>query len=263
MSKFDMAEYSRYNRALLESPDYPYTTKLVTGLRLYETNKLEAVPGEKPLAPNNRLLLEIIYGMRPSSVFELGVGCGDNLFNIWTILPHAHVCGFDASVDQIRWLEERNPTLADYVWLWDAGWPRSMHNRSVDVAFSLTVLMHIECDYAYLNALACLFWYAEHAVILIENWETRNYAADIHGMRQRGMLPPRWDSGPVYYYYRESPELERPQALIVSLYQLPYPKLDIEDYNKVFVLPQHSDETGRLPGSKPGFPKPFFEEKRL
>lgn len=175
----------------------------------------------KPLHPNHRLIYETILQLSPSSVFELGCGGGDHLFNLSILDPKIKLYGVDISPEQIKWLHQRHPDLKANVEPLDITLPHPDGSPVVDIAFTQAVIMHIKTGNNHLKALENLFKYARKQVILMENWTTHNFMDDIQQLFQNNSFS--WTN--IYFYYRRTTEHKSPYLMIISQIPLDYPKL--------------------------------------
>ena len=179
----------------------------------------------RPLHPNCSLLYETILQLSPFSVLEIGCGGGDHLHNLNILNQSITLFGVDFSEDQINYLFQRHPTLHANIRNIDITLPRRSDIERVDIAYTQAVLMHINTGNNYLHALANMFHYSRKQVVLMENWNSHNFLHDIQFLYRNKMI--EWDK--IYFYYRESPELQLPHIVVISSVQLKYPELI--DYN--------------------------------
>jgi trans-aconitate methyltransferase len=166
------------------------------------------------------LLYETILQLNPHNLIEFGCGGGDHLYNISILNPNIQLSGIDISYKQINLVRERHPTLKAKMATGDIT-TQLDHYPQVDIAFTQAVLMHIKTDAAYLNGIINLFKCATKQVILMENWTTHDFMGDIQQLFNENKLG--WES--IHFYYRVSPEYNRPHIMVISKIPIPYSKL--------------------------------------
>jgi hypothetical protein len=81
--------------------------------------------------------------------------------------------------------------------------------------------MHIHTGNGHLVALSNLFKMATTYVILMENWRSHDFMESIRDIYDKKMIP--W--GDLFFYYRFSPELNKPHLMVVSAEKLDYEPL--------------------------------------
>ena len=191
------------------------------------------LPVGKPLHPNQRLLLETIWQLQPESVWEVGCGGGVNLHNLSVLLPGVRLFGWDRCAEQVEVAHEFFPSLREGVRHEDATGPAAP--PIVDIAFSQAALMHIENE-KYDEALRKMFLAAQRQIVLMENWFSRDFAADISRVLGAGDL---WEQ--MHAYQRFSPEFGRYHLMILSREPLAYEPLI--DYRGVFAIPEERENS--------------------
>lgn len=132
-----------------------------------------------PLLDNHELIYKIIYDLFPSSISEVGCGCGDHLFNLQRIMPNAKINGCDLLQKQLDLLNERNPELKDKTLVNDI--TKKTIPKS-DLVFTQAVIMHIQKGKRHINALINLIESSSKYVVLMENWSRHNFVEDIKGI---------------------------------------------------------------------------------
>ena len=88
-----------------------------------QNNRLET--GDAVLIPNSRTIYEIIGMLNAKSTLEIGCGGGDHLYNLKKLYPQMEVRGGDRSVEQLAFLKERNPEIAEHTFQQDITMPLS------------------------------------------------------------------------------------------------------------------------------------------
>lgn len=129
-----------------------------------------------PLDKNHELLYQVIYDLNPESIFEVGCGCGDHMYNLKKILPGANIRGCDLLQKQLDYLDERNPELRGLTSI------RDITNEQVlesELVFTQAVVMHIQKDNRHINALFNLINSSTQYVVLMENWSRHKFYSDI------------------------------------------------------------------------------------
>lgn len=165
-----------------------------------------------PLHPNCKLLYETILQLNPESIFELGCGGGDNLANINTLNEKINLYGVDISKEQISLLHKRHPNLNSWISMVDAKKKFPKYITKVNLAFTQAVIMHIHDNDGHIMALQNLFSTANNFVVLMENWRSHDFVADIKNMHQQGKI--KWPN--LYLYFRRSPELNNEPHILVA-----------------------------------------------
>jgi len=152
--------------------------------------------------------------LQPESLLEAGCGAGDHLANLQVLLPSATLTGVDRSVRQIELLRRRNPHLRSVTGVVDLTLPAPASLECADLVYSQAVVMHIHTGNSHLVALSNMFRLARKQVVMIENWNSHDYVADIRKLQELGITG--WSS--IYCYVRrKSRETEKASALVVSL----------------------------------------------
>ena len=223
---FDWELYNTHYRGELTGISKVHTLTLKEGDYVFNYNTLlKAEKDILPLHPNHSLLYETIAQLDPSSVFELGCGGGDHLANLSILLKNLKLYGVDLSEEQLKLLKERHPGLGAVVNQYDCTLPFPAAFPKVDIAFTQTVLMHIQTGNGHMVALSNLFNIAQKQVVLMENWTRHPFIDDIRKLHSLKVIP--WKEA--YFYYRDSEELKRPHLMIISAVKLPQYK-ELTDY---------------------------------
>jgi ubiquinone/menaquinone biosynthesis C-methylase UbiE len=174
-----------------------------------------------PLHPNHRLLYETILQLDPTSVLEVGCGGGDHLSNLSVFAPKISLYGRDRSVEQLALFRKRHPELKADIGQLDITLPHSSQWPVVDLSFTQAVIMHIHTGNDHRAALSNIFKTTKKYVVLMENWRSHNFMDSIQQIFDEEMIP--WAD--IFFYYRISPELNRPYLMVVSAVKLAYEPL--------------------------------------
>lgn len=182
-------------------------------------------PAVKDLHSNHHLLYEVVLGLQPKSVIEVGCGGGDHLRNLNLFAPEIELFGLDRSEGQIATLRQRHPQLSANLKVVDATLPNGEVNLA-DVAYTQAVLMHIsERDNRYANALRNVFRAAKSHVVLMENWTQHQFLDDVNRLIGDDSLG--WSDANVYFTYRDAAPATC--LMIISKQSLPYARLERYD----------------------------------
>jgi trans-aconitate methyltransferase len=182
----------------------------------------------KPLHPNVRLLLETIKQLEPESIADFGYGFGDILHNVGLLLPDARLYGYDIAAHKLECVRQRSPSLAERATLAQRDIGVAGTFTPVELVYTSVVIMHI-LGQRRLTALRNIFETAQRHVVLMENWGSHSFMEDIESLYLTDW-PER------HFYYRHSPEFDRPHLMIVSKdSDLLYMRLD--DYDATLRQP--------------------------
>jgi SAM-dependent methyltransferase len=190
---FEWQRYSDEYAAQQSTQGSKYTLVLPEGKYSVANGKLVLDPSILPLHPLHKLLYETIYGLKPSSILEVGCGWGDSLANIQKLLPETRISGCDLLEDQIKMLHSRHPNLRD-VFVHDI--TTSPPKREVELVYTNAVIMHIHRDNHHLNALGNMFHVSKKYIVLMENWSSHNFYRDIMKISKAPDFP--WKSLHLY-----------------------------------------------------------------
>lgn len=221
MDDFEWRRYHYHYQAELAEIKKSHTQVLSPGDYAFSGNVLSLQKDILPLHPNHRLLYETILQLTPSSILEVGCGGGDHLYNLQILAPFISLYGRDLSTEQLSFLRRRHPELKADIGLIDITLPFSSLWPVVDLCFTQAVIMHIHTGNGHLVALSNLFKMAIKFVVLMENWRSHNFMESIQNMFDKKMIA--W--GELFFYYRFSPELNKPHLMIVSAVKLDYEPL--------------------------------------
>lgn len=223
---FDWRAYSTHYADELAEVERDYTTRLSPqDYVVTDDGSLVQKSSKHPLHPNHRLLYETLLQLRPTQVLEIGCGGGDHLYNLSVLAPEICTAGVDRSPEQLDLLKRRSPGLAAAVCVADITRPLPASLPAADIAYTQAVIMHIKTGDAHLDALASMFSAATKQVVMMENWGSHPFLADIRRLHAEGRIP--WETS--HFYFRRAPELEgKPHLMVVSAAPLDYEPL--EDY---------------------------------
>ncbi len=202
-----------YRKGMLET-DGAILPYLVKGNYSIDGGRLLSID-RRPHQPNNRLLAETLYQLKPVSVAEFGSGCGVNLHNLSLVLPKTKLFGYELCQSQIDVMHEVFSDLVATVWSRDITRPNYIPN--VDVSFCHVVLMHLANHNQIVAALENMLRTATKQVVMLENWGAADFmAATIEAAKGvEGWEKP-------LFYSRTSPELHRAHIMIISKTPLKY-----------------------------------------
>lgn len=87
------------------------------------------------------------------SIYEIGMGCGRNLFYIYNALPHVKMGGNDININALAFAKSVLPDncLVDY-----AEVTKVNVDTKFDVVFTHNVLMHLPCNYINITINKCI-----------------------------------------------------------------------------------------------------------
>lgn len=168
----DDFEWSKYNKEYsrqISKIETENTLILPNGKYSIVEGKIVLEPSLLPLHPNHKILYETIYDLNPSSLLEVGFGCGDHLYNIQKILPKTEFNCCDLLEDQMRFLLARHPELKTKANLFVHDITLSPLNIKVDLVYTQAVIMHIQRDDNHLSALRNMFKASKKYIVLMEN----------------------------------------------------------------------------------------------
>jgi len=187
-----------------------FTFVLPEGKYSLNNGKILLESGLMPLNDNHRALYEAVYALKPSSVLEIGCGCGDHLANLKKILPQTRLSGSDLSQKQLDFLFSRHPELKYQAQLLVQDITKAVPElEKSDLVFTQAVLMHIQRYTPYLQALKNIFNLTDKYVVLMENWTRHNFLKDIKMLTKKPYFP--WND--IYFYKYDT---GRQIALILS-----------------------------------------------
>jgi len=193
---FEWPEYSKKYSEQISKIEKENTLILPEGKYSIVEKKIVLDPSLLPLHPNHKLLYETIYDLKPSSLLEVGCGCGDHLANIQKILPETKINGSDLLDDQIKFLLSRHPGLKTKANLFVQDITISPPDIKVDLVYTQAVLMHIHRNNRHLSALKNMFYASKKYLVLIENWSRHNFYNDLRKVSRRRDFP--WEN--IYIY---------------------------------------------------------------
>jgi SAM-dependent methyltransferase len=218
---FDWGTYPSQYALQLSEIQRVHTVKLSPSDYFFSNGKLTLQRDILPLHPNHRLLYETILQLQAKSIMEVGCGGGDHLYNLMILSPQIQLHGCDLSTEMLALARQRSPDLRADMQLLDITLPNHTLLPLVDLCFTQAVIMHIKGADRHLVALANLFRIATRQVVLMENWSQHDFLGDIQMLRGKGKIS--WHD--LFFYYKASPELNRPHLMVVSAHPLDYPSL--------------------------------------
>lgn len=187
-----------------------HTQKLTRDNAQLVDGVIKLTVNDLPLHRNHSVLYETVAALAPVSAIEVGCGGGDHLNNLSVLLPQLDLRGFDRSVEQLTYLKNRSPALAEKVSVMDITLPPSNKMPQADVVYTQAVIMHIQAGSGHLVALSNLFRMARKCVVLMENFKRHNFVADTEWLKAQGMID--WDE--IHFYVRNFED--QPHILIAS-----------------------------------------------
>jgi len=171
---FNWKKYHKNYYNQIKRNEKEYTLKLSDDFSIIKGNlEFHCNP---PLDKNHELLYQIIFDLNPSSVFEVGCGNGDHMYNILKILPNVRIIGCDLLPKQLDFLNERNPELKGKTFVEDI---TKNHIPTTELVYTQAVLMHIQKGNRHLDALRNIFYGSSKYIVLMENWSRHNFYSDI------------------------------------------------------------------------------------
>jgi SAM-dependent methyltransferase len=177
---FDWSKYTPiYSEALYGHDSKGITLVLRPSDFSLDAGKLQLTPGTPPLHPNHKLIYEAAIRLRPTSVLEVGFGGGYHLVNLSQLLPNAEINGCDLLQSQLDLAVSTYPDLPAMANLFVHDITTSPAPLKVDLVFTQTVIMHIQKDRRHLTALRNIFQTSKRHILLMENWRSHNFFADI------------------------------------------------------------------------------------
>lgn len=189
---FEWSEYNKGYSKQISEVEKENTLILPEGKYSIVEKKIVLDPSLLPLHPNHKLLYETIYDLKPSSLLEVGCGCGDHLANIRKILPETKINGSDLLDDQIKFLLSRHPELKTEANLFIHDITISPPNIKVDLVYTQAVIMHIQRNNRHLSALRNMFQVSKKYIVLMENWSEHNFYNDVRKISTEPDFP--WDT---------------------------------------------------------------------
>ena len=176
----------------------------------YDHDAAELKVGDAVVHPNHHSIYDIVGKLSVSSVFEVGCGGGDHLRNLQLLYPDVTVRGGDRSTEQLRFLKQRNPEVAEQAMLQDITMPFSTQWPKAELVYSQAVIMHIKTAVSHLNALANMFKLAEKYVVLMENYGCHPFVDDVKRLHEGGHID--WNDVHFHVHHHEG----KPYCLLIS-----------------------------------------------
>ncbi len=195
----------------LSSSEWTWTAILALTNRVYyDRDVAELKVGDAFVHPNHHSIYDIVGKLGVTSVFEVGCGGGDHLRNLHLLYPETTVRGGDRSTEQLRFLKQRNPEVAEQAMLQDITMPFSTQWPKAELVYSQAVIMHIKTAVSHLNALANMFKLAEKYVVLMENYGCHPFVDDVKRLHEGGHIG--WNDVHFHVHHHGG----RPYCLVVS-----------------------------------------------
>ncbi len=189
---FTWKRYHKNYHDQIKRMEEDHTLKLSNDFKI-TNEKLELFCNPK-LDKNHEILYKVIYDLNPSTIFEVGCGNGDHMYNLLKIMPGVEIKGCDLLQKQLDFLNERNPELEDKATAHDiTKWPVPLF---YDLLYTQAVIMHIQKGDNHLEALRNLFCSSTEYIVLMENWERHNFYEDLKNISMEPNFP--WKNLHIY-----------------------------------------------------------------
>ena len=170
--------------------------------------------------PNWRLLYETILQLNPASVLECGCGFGDSVANIKMLKPDVHIVGKDIGEGQLYKARKRHPEIDTYQ-LQDLTATIPHDHESYELVYTQAVLMHMNTNGNWKDAMLNVFKYSTKYVLMMENWTKHSFLDDaIETVKKI----PAWKDAK-FYFRRSSEYNDKPHLMVVSKVPLDYEPL--------------------------------------
>jgi len=176
--------HTNYSNQIKKSEE-DHTLKLTNDFHI-EDGKIEFTC-DLPLYKNHEILYKVIYDLHPSSIFEIGCGGGDHMFNLLKIMPEIEIKGCDLLQKQLDFLNERSPKLKGKTIVHDI--TKEPVPVFYDLIYTQAVIMHVQKDNNHLKALRNLFMSSTDYIVLMENWNRHNFYEDIKTISKERFFP--------------------------------------------------------------------------
>ena len=183
MDDFDWSDYPSHYRVEHAFNRRYFTDDLRDVDFLFHDGRLYLLADCKPLNPTHRCILEAICnlpGVR--SIAEVGVGGGRYIANLRAILGRdVKFAGYDLAPGQLKFFSELFPDVfaETQTAVMDLTQTAIPSEDRPDLVYASTVLMHIQRPDAYQRALRNLLASARSYVLLMDNWRSHHYFADL------------------------------------------------------------------------------------
>jgi hypothetical protein len=207
---FDWSSYTTIYSEALDQHGNEITLILAESSYAIENDRLRLNEGLRPLHPNHRLIYETAYRLNPGSVLEVGFGAGYHLVNLGRLLPQSEVYGCDLLESQLQLALSRYPELSARAHLVVQDITKAPPPVEAELVFTQTVVMHIQKDQRHLAALRNIFRASSRYILLMENWRSHNFFADITRISREADFP--WQS--LYMYFID--DMEHQILLVLS-----------------------------------------------
>jgi ubiquinone/menaquinone biosynthesis C-methylase UbiE len=186
---FDWPSYTEIYSEALNEHCKAFTLILAESDYAIENGRLQVSAGLPPLHPNHRLIYETACRLNPGSVLEIGFGGGYHLINLGLLLPQAEIYGCDLLESQLQLAVSRYPSLPARANLMVHDITMEPPPIEADLVFTQTVVMHIQKDQRHLAALRNMFRVSRKYIVLMENWLSHNFFADLTKLSREPGFP--------------------------------------------------------------------------
>jgi SAM-dependent methyltransferase len=177
---YDWSNYPDHYRAEVRAGRKWYNEDLHSTDWKLADGRIFIAADETPLHPTHRNVWEAVVNLAPSSVSEVGMGGGRFLAGLRVLMgPGVELRGYDVEARQLELFRELYPAAAATVSSSVLDITVSPLPKVTEVVFASTVLMHIRRPEAYRQALRNLMCSASKAVVLMDNYTTHEYFADL------------------------------------------------------------------------------------
>jgi hypothetical protein len=180
---FDWDDYPAHYRAENEFNRRFFTDDLRDVDFVFASGKLYLLADCKPLNQTHRCVYEAICNLPAiRSIAEIGVGGGRYLANFRLLLGQdVELSGYDRAPLQIKLFQELFPEVfrETRTGVMDLTEASIKEEPPPEVVYAVTVLMHIQRPDAYQRALRNLLASARNFVLILDNWSSHDYYADL------------------------------------------------------------------------------------
>lgn len=180
ISRDDFA-WNRYHKNYynqIKNSEKDYTLKLSNNFKI--TNEKLEFSCNPPLNKNAEILYQVIYDLNPNSIFEVGCGGGDHMFNLLKIMSLTNIKGCDLLQKQLDFLNKRSPELKDKTIVHDITLNPLFPPKKL--VYTQAVIMHIQKGNRHIDALRNLINSSDKYIVLMENWARHNFVKDIQNI---------------------------------------------------------------------------------
>jgi len=181
--EFDWRYYHEYYRAEVEWNKKHYTLELNDENISIINGKIYLLSDSFPMNPTNRCVWETLLNLpKFETIAEIGCGNGRYLAGLYSVWEGTRrYSGYDLSKNQLIFFKESYPALYEKIMPEVLDITNSPITKNIpQVAFSVTVLQHIQRPDAYKKGLLNILNSATDYVMLMDNWKNHNYFDDIN-----------------------------------------------------------------------------------